>query len=165
MKLISNKWCGLLMIGAIVLFTSCDSEAPEVVEITDFTTYLGDWNGMERAIFKNDGETIERTPLAETLRFDVSGNYQKLDTLAVILEEGLFTITEVTNKEYDTGTATILQLVDVQEDIENLYTDINGENVFYSNSTFNVIEISSTTLVLSNARQRGRDFVTFTYTK
>lgn len=165
MKIARNGWFRLLFIGISALFVSCEDEAPEVVESDSNSAYLADWTGVESSVFKNDGETIETSPLKETLRLEASGSYQVLDSLAMVQQEGFFTLTEVTGKEYDTGTATLLQLSDVQEDTENLYADINGENVFYSNSTFNIIEISGSKLVLSNARQEGGDFVTFTYSK
>ena len=165
MKIKSESWFPLLIIGIAILVYSCEDEITEVIEIDNYSAYLGDWKGVESSVAKNDGETVETSPLKETLRLEASGSYQVLDSLAIVEQEGFFTLTEVIGEEYDTGTATLLQLSDVQEDTEDLYADINGENVFYSNSTFNVLEISGSRLVLSNARQEGSDFVMFTYSK
>ena len=165
MKIKDKSWFPILFIGFATFFFSCEDEAPDVIEIDNYSAYSGDWNGVESSVFKNDGETVETSTLKETLRLEASGSYQVLDSLAMVQQDGFFSITEITGNEYNTGTTILLQLVDVQEDTEDLYENINGENVFYSNSTFNVIESSGSTLVLSNARQEGSDFVTFTYSK
>lgn len=165
MKIIINNLFRLVIIGVAMITFSCEDELPAVEKVNDNSPYVGDWNGVAGYVFKNNGEDIDTLALEETLRLESSGDYQIIDLMDEVLEDGFFTLTEFSHEEYDTGTATLLQLIDIQEDVEDNFEDINGENVFYSSSSFNVIEVSSTKLVLSDARQNGRDFVTYTYSR
>ena len=146
----------------------CEDESPVVTRSNDFTGYLGDWQGLERYTFDNDGENIDTVALEETLRFmagsDASGRFEILDLSQAVTQEGSFTVTIIENNEFSVENVTLLQLVTLTEDTnDNFEPDINGENVFQEIMSFNVIELSDTRLVLSDAREDGTDFVTYTY--
>ena len=159
----------LILLIAIAAM-ACEDESPIVTPSNDLSVYSGDWQGVERLTFKNNGEEVDTVNLEETLRLiddgSAAGRFEVLDLTPAVIQQGTFTVSIISNEEYAVGNATLLQLVSLTEDTNDNYEpDINGENVFQEIMSFNVVELSDTRLVLSDAREDGTDFVTYTYSR
>lgn len=152
---------------SLALF-GCEDERPTVQKIANLDTFVGDWQGEQIITLKSDasGDTTE---LTETLRLIADsptlGRFEIVDTLSVVVNQGSFTVAEVSNPDLSLDAPLILRLVSLVADDEDAFEqEVNGENVYYDYQTFNVEELSANTLVLTDATSDS-DLVTFTYVK
>lgn len=147
---------------------SCEDELPVVNKVSNLDAYIGDWQGAEIITLKSDasGDTVS---LEETLRLiadsPTEGRFEVVDTLAMVVNEGVFTVSEITNEDLSLPPARILRLrFLIEDDNDEFEQGINGENVYYDYETYNIQEVSANTLVLTDATSDS-DLVTYTYVK
>lgn len=167
---IQNKITTLLILFPFALaFLACEDETPVVQKVSNLDVYVGDWQGEQIVRIKSDasGDTTE---LTETLRLIAdspsSGRFEIVDTLSAVVNQGSFTVSEVSNADLSLDAAPrILRLIFLVEDEDDAYEqEVNGENVYYDYQTFNIREVSSNALVLTDATS-DRDLVIYSYVK
>ncbi len=163
-----QKTIGILLLVISLGLGGCEDEAPVVTQVNDLSTYAGDWRGVDVVTIKSNGSG-DTVAFTETLRLlpgnGTSGNFEVIDTAAVILSQGTFTVTQITNDDLSIGSPRLLRLSALEEDTDDEYgPTVNGEDAYYIYSAFNVIEVSANQLVLSDARSDS-DRIRYTYTK
>ncbi len=159
----------LTLLPFVLALSACEDETPVVQKISNLDAFVGDWQGKQIVRIKSDGRG-DTTELYETLRLIAdspsSGKFEVVDTLSAVVNQGSFTVSEVSNADLSLDAAPrILRLIFLVEDKNDAYEpDVNGENVYYDYQTFNIREVSSNALVLTDATS-DRDLVVYSYVK
>ncbi len=141
---------------------ACEDESPMAVEVNDLNEYVGDWTAVEKITLKNNG-TGDTLELFETLKLMVegtnSGKFEVLDIDQNVTSEGTFSIVR------SADSFPLLRLETLVPDTNDAYEqEVNGENVYYSYQSFNVREVSTNKLVLTDATS-ARDLIYYIYSK
>jgi hypothetical protein len=141
---------------------ACEDESPMAVEVNDLNEYVGNWTAVEKITLKSNG-TGDTLELFETLKLMVegtnSGKFEVLDIDQNVISEGTFSIVR------SADSFPLLRLETLVPDTNDAYEkEVNGENVYYSYQSFNVREVSTNKLVLTDATS-ARDLIYYIYSK